>query len=428
MKRALMNTHHFAIAALTAGAMLLAGCGSSDSNGSGSGGGGGDGGGSAGSAVNVYKTSDQQRPAVASNRNGKAVVVWESLGQDGNHLGIFARRVENGTPVGDEFQVNTYTASRQSFPAVAMDPQGNFVIAWRSSLQGSPGGTIYAQRYAADGSKLGGEFLVGPDNSTRDSQSEPQIAMGDNGNFVITWSNRELGALAEQLGQNQLEERWLELRSYNADGTARIAATRVTQKADDEFPRAPRIGMDATGNVVLAWASASGGTALRVRHFTQDGAALSPAYTINTISADVGVDLATVAVAPNGSFAVAWEGYTYGYTPVGIYVRRYSGPQAPLGEEHVVAPPSSGLVERNSIALKANGDLLVAAHSKDRVYFAVERADGSVRNLTSVSDSGYPSLFPSVAVADDSRAIVAWQSLGQDGDGRGIRVRTLATP
>jgi hypothetical protein len=415
-----------ALATLTAAALLSVACGSSNSLDGGSGGGGG--GGQDVGAVNVYSTDDQQRPTVASNRAGKAVIVWESMGQDGNHLGLFARRFESGVPVGDEFQVNTYTDSRQSFPTAAMDAAGNFVVAWRSSRQGSPGGTIYAQRFAADGTRIGSEFLVGPDDSDRDSQSEPQMAMDADGRFMIAWSNRELGVLAEQLGQNQLEERWLEIRSYNVDGTPRIAPTRTTNNTDDQFPRAPRIGMDANSNIVLVWASAGAGTNMRAQHFDLDGNALSPAYTVNTVSAAVGVDLATVAVAPDGSFAVAWEGYTFGYTPVGIIVRRYAGPQAPLGDEHIVSSPANGLVERNSIALNANGDLVVAAHANDRVYLAVERADGSVSASVNVSGGPFSALFPSVAISGEDQVLVAWQNLGQDGDGRGIRARTLAIP
>lgn len=417
------------LAALAAAALLSVACGGSGDTAGGIGGGGGNGsGGQDLGAVNVYKLNDQQRPVVASNRDGKAVIVWESMGQDGNHLGIFARRVENGALVGDEFQVNTYTDSRQSFPTAAMDAAGNFVIAWRSSLQGSPGGTIYAQRFAADGSRIGSEFLVGPDNSNRDSQSEPQMAMDASGRFMIAWSNRELGVLAEQLGQNQLEERWLEIRSFNADGSPRIGPTRTTNNTDDQFPRAPRIGMDANSNVVLVWASAGAGTNMRAQHFDLDGNALSPAYTVNAVSAAVGVDLATVAVAPDGSFAVAWEGYTFGYVPVGVIVRRYSGPQAPLGDEHTVSAPTRGLVERNSIALDANGDLVVAAHANDRVYLAVERADGSVSGTVDVSGSAFPALFPNVAISKPGQLLVAWQNLGQDGDGRGIRARVMSIP
>ncbi|WP_370305846.1 hypothetical protein [Sinimarinibacterium flocculans] len=395
--------------------LLAAGCGSSNEPGTGD-----------SAAINTTTALDQQRPVVAANGDGRGVVVWESFGQDGSHFGIFARRIVDGVPEGPEFQVNSYTVSRQSFPAVGMDAEGNFVVAWRSSLQGSPGGTIFAQRFAADGTRLGEEFRVGPDDSIRDSQSEPQVAMGADGNFVIAWSNREVGALAEELGQNQLEDRWIEARVYNADGTPRTAPTRTTVQATDQYPRAPRVAMDAQGNFVLVWATASAGTVLRAQHFGPDLLPLSEPYDVNAVADGIDADLASVAMAPTGEFVIAWEAYTFGNVPLGIFVRRYDGPSSPLGPAAVVLPPSSGLVERNSIDLSPAGDLLLAAHAADRVRFAVQHADGGVFGPLLVSSSAYASLFPSVARSGDGRALIAWQSLGQDGDGRGVRARELS--
>lgn len=376
--------------------------------------------------INTHTALDQQRPVTASNGSGRSVIVWESFGQDNSHLGVFARRFVDGAPDGPEFQVNTYTDSRQSFPATAMDAQGNFVIAWRSSLQGSPGGTIYAQRFAADGSKLGNEFRVGPDNSTRDSQSEPQVAMSANGSFAIVWSNREVGRLAEELGQNQLEDRWIEARTYNADGSARIAPKRTTTQANDRFPRAPRVAMDEEGGIVVVWATAAAGTVLRAQHYDLDANAVSPAYDVVSASTEIDVDLASVAMTPTGEFAVAWEGFTFGNTPKGIYVRRYSGPQSPMGDAQLVAPASSGLVERNSIDMTASGDLLLAAHAFDRVRFVVQTSSGALIGPYLLSDPSFASLFPSVARSGDGTALIAWQSLDQDGDGRGIRAREIS--
>lgn len=376
-------------------------------------------------AINTYTKSDQQRPVTAGNAAGRSVIVWESLDQDGSHLGIFARRFVNGAPEGAEFQVNTFAVSRQNFPAVAMDAAGNFVVAWRSSLQGSPGGNIFAQRFAADGSRLGGEFRVGPDDSVRDSQSEPQIAMNAAGQFVIAWSNREVGALAEELGQNQLEDRWIELRTYNADGTPRIAPKRTTTRTDDRFPRAPRVAMAENGNFVAVWATAAGVTVIRAQHYDLDATALSPAYDIASASTEVDVDLASVAMAPAGAFAVAWEGFTFGYAPLGISVRRYAGPQDPLGEARRIGSPSGGLIERNAIKLTPEGDLLVVAQGRDRAFFAVQRANGQVTGPSLVSHPDFPSMFPTVAQIGDGKALVAWQSYGQDGDGRGIRAREV---
>ncbi|MEO1369199.1 MAG: hypothetical protein AAFX50_18630, partial [Acidobacteriota bacterium] len=65
--------------------------------------------------------------------------------------------------VGGQFQVNTYTTFSQSDPDVAMAPDGRFVVVWESNgADGvdTSGSEILAQRFAADGSPVGQEFLV----------------------------------------------------------------------------------------------------------------------------------------------------------------------------------------------------------------------------------------------------------------------------
>ncbi|MEM8602058.1 MAG: hypothetical protein AAGF99_19235, partial [Bacteroidota bacterium] len=57
---------------------------------------------------------------------------------------------------GDEFPVNTFTTRDQGEPSVAMDADGDFVIAWSSYAQDDPSDNyatgVYARRYNADGS------------------------------------------------------------------------------------------------------------------------------------------------------------------------------------------------------------------------------------------------------------------------------------
>ena len=76
-------------------------------------------------------------------------------------LGITATAVAAElVPVGSEFQVNSYTTSAQTYPAVAADAEGNFVVAWTSSLQDGYYDGIFAQRYDRAGQPLGTEFQV----------------------------------------------------------------------------------------------------------------------------------------------------------------------------------------------------------------------------------------------------------------------------
>src|SRR5687768_15408029 len=87
-------------------------------------------------------------------------------------------------PIGPEFRVNTYTTGSQWSPSVAMDAGGNFVVAWTTPQDGSSYG-IYAQRYNAAGASLGVEFRV--NNHTNSAQAYPSVAMDADGDFVIAW-------------------------------------------------------------------------------------------------------------------------------------------------------------------------------------------------------------------------------------------------
>src|SRR5262245_60872936 len=95
--------------------------------------------------INTYTTGPQgggfgKAAQVASDANGNFVVVWTDGdyygGQDGSQTGIFARRyASDGTPVSDEFQVNTFSTGEQTVPDIASDASGNFIVVWASEPQ-----------------------------------------------------------------------------------------------------------------------------------------------------------------------------------------------------------------------------------------------------------------------------------------------------
>jgi hypothetical protein len=90
---------------------------------------------------------------------GNFVVTWtDHSGHDGSGSGVFAQAFNAaGLRQGDNFLVNTYTLHNQSSSSVALDVDGNLVIAWHSSPvpfavnspegQDGSGAGVYAQRY-----------------------------------------------------------------------------------------------------------------------------------------------------------------------------------------------------------------------------------------------------------------------------------------
>lgn len=102
------------------------------------------------SASTATRQVFQNEARVAAVGPGTFVVVWQSYLQDGSDFGVFGQRILNsGSPLGGEFRVNSYTTGSQSYPSVAADGWGKFVVVWSSALQ--------------DGSQLG----VSRNDSTR---------------------------------------------------------------------------------------------------------------------------------------------------------------------------------------------------------------------------------------------------------------------
>jgi len=144
--------------------------------------------------VNSYITSYQWSPAVASGAAGKFVVVWESNGSSGGDSSGFSiqgqRFAADGTLLGAQFQVNSYTTGAQRIPTVTSDAAGHFVVVWPSA--GSSGTdksdySIQGQRFAADGTPFGGQFQV--NTFTTGTQHFPAAASDAMGRFFVAWTS-----------------------------------------------------------------------------------------------------------------------------------------------------------------------------------------------------------------------------------------------
>ena len=98
--------------------------------------------------VDVFTTSGQFNPSVAVDADGDFVVAWQSGLQDGSSAGIFARRFSlAGAALATEFQVNEFTPSIQASASVATDVDGDFVVTWQSYAQEGPEFGVFARRF-----------------------------------------------------------------------------------------------------------------------------------------------------------------------------------------------------------------------------------------------------------------------------------------
>jgi putative extracellular protein len=125
--------------------------------------------------------------AVGIDAIGNFVVVYSSPGSN-RTTDIFAQRfAANGVPLGSQVHVNQYVVGGQDSAAVAVRPDGQFVVVWAGKGASDSAGVFFRQ-FAADGSPLSGDQQANA--TTKDGQSQPAAAIGADGRFVIAWSGR----------------------------------------------------------------------------------------------------------------------------------------------------------------------------------------------------------------------------------------------
>lgn len=145
--------------------------------------------------VNDNMMNWQSNPSIAMDGNGYFVICWQDKrNSEGpwTNPDIYVQRYNSqGDALGTNFKVNDDIGLNcQGLPAIAMDADGDFVICWRDHRWGDY--DIYAQRYNSSGDALYSNFRVNDVIETED-QTFPSIAMDADGNFIICWQDNRNG-------------------------------------------------------------------------------------------------------------------------------------------------------------------------------------------------------------------------------------------
>ncbi len=140
--------------------------------------------------VNACANCTHTLPALAGASTGRFLTVWE-----GSHptdpRGVLARFFEpNGAPKGGDVLANAGAVPPEQYdPAAAVDPKGEYVVVW-SSYAVSNDGDIVAQRYRANGQRLGNPIAVNVDSPALPVPTDdfsPAVAKSADGGFVVVW-------------------------------------------------------------------------------------------------------------------------------------------------------------------------------------------------------------------------------------------------
>ncbi|MEM8932266.1 MAG: hypothetical protein AAGE94_13880, partial [Acidobacteriota bacterium] len=258
--------------------------------------------------VNTYTTNVQLDPVADLDMDGDLVVVWTSLGSgdtDSSSYSVQGRRfAAGGSPVAAQFQVNTFTSGEQTTASVAMDADGDFVVAWRSAASAdtdTSADSVHGQRFASNGAAAGDQFQI--NTYTTSVQTAPAVGMDADGDFVVVWMSDGSDG-TDSSGYSVQGQR------FASNGSTQGSQIQInTFTSSLQFN--PSVGVDADGDFVVVWNSFgsagtdTSGSSIQGQRYTADGSPIASELQVNSYTTGFQDD-PIVAVDSDGDFVVAW--------------------------------------------------------------------------------------------------------------------------
>jgi hypothetical protein len=350
--------------------------------------------------------------AIGMASDGSFVVVWTSVGQDGDQGGVYARLFNaDGTPKADEFRVNTTTAGTQEWAVVDVRPSGEFVVAWTSRNQASAvsGYDVYYKRFDAAGVGQSGE--VRANKTISGDQSTPAVAWLDVGGLVVAWQ-----------GEGPGDSAGIFFRRFTATDNAVENADQLVNTLSGATELDPSVAALSGGGFVVFFES--GSNHMYHRRYDAAGAALdaSQRQVDNTFSTSSG---AAVDSDSAGNYIAV---YREEQTLSGVWGRGYTSAGAEL---HPWFYAGYGSAASPDLSIAPDGAYLVTYQNTGDgdatgIYARKYNSNGSTLastypvNLTTMGAQA----MPAIAVLDANRYAIAWSGNGP-GDSDGIFVRVF---
>jgi len=355
--------------------------------------------------VNSYLILDQEQPDVAMAPDGRAVVVWQSNGQDGDGWGIYAQRFDvAGTRAGSEFRVNTTTGGNQTNPAVAMAADGTFVVVWESEGMDGDRRAVIAQKFSWTGSLLGGEMQV---NLTGvGDQHSPEVAMASDTRFVVVYVH-ESGI------------RSIRFSYFDASGSRTLSSISLFG-ADAHYPDVA-IADDGDFTAVCG-VEVSYTIDIRGYMIDETGTALHSFIANTTTSGDQ--TSPAIGMAPTGEYIVAWQDENDGSGP-GIFAQRFSAGGTKMWGEFLLHATTTGSQRAPELAKAADGRFVAIWWHWDGIDDTIhaQRHDSTGTRTGSeitVNTDTYTFTEYAVAVGDRGRFMVVFGSHYIDSNREGV--------
>jgi hypothetical protein len=271
--------------------------------------------------ANVTTPGNQLVPAVAIGPDGGFMIVW--YGETGAYGRIYDA---GGRPRGGEILLNAPGSSQPDAPRVAADASGRFMVVWSDR-----GSSVRGRLFGADGQPIGGEILIAGDHGPA---AFPDIVAAPGGGFLVIWSR---------------DDRFVHAQRFDSQG-GRIGGESQFYPGPGSFFRLAAL---SPVGFLLTWNpfNQTGTNTSNLLAQRLDAAGQPVGDSILVAGAIPGVVQGVVPVAyADGGFAVVWVNGALGRPELtGLFARRYAADGSPAsgavqirrGSQVVNMPPAA---------------------------------------------------------------------------------------
>jgi Ca2+-binding RTX toxin-like protein len=344
-----------------------------------------------GGSITLECSSSHSAPTIAMDADGDFVVAYKNSSSSYSGGSYTVKRYNSaGVEQGNAIVLGDNSTVYVNSTDVAIESDGDFVVAWSERVANGSQSDIYVQRYSKDGMKVGDRLMI--DSATENGYA-PQVATDDAGNFVVTWK------ISTEDGESATARRF--------DSKTMTLGEAFTVSTSGNSVDGLDVAMDNDGDFAIAWKeSAAPSSRLLVKGFNAAGQARGEALEIDA-AGQIGIcsNLSEFAIAmdADNDFVVTWgrsDVDTSGdksERTSSIFAQRFQIPSAPTPTP-TPAPTPAPTPEPMPAPMPAqpttSGDRLTGTGSDDMLSGLAgdDLIDGGAGNDTLMGDQGRDTL------------------------------------
>jgi hypothetical protein len=305
--------------------------------------------------INTNRNGQQYNHGIAMAKDKSFTIVWQDDNQGDGVYQIYASGFDSsGAKRWGDITANKISAGQQCDPAIAMAPNGSFVIVWTDDNDENGLYQIYAAGFDASGDKRWGDITVNKKSAGQQEHSD--IAMADDGSFVVVWMDD-----SDENGVFQIYA-----AGFNSNGSKKWGDITVNKNSGGQ-QRNPDIDMAGNGSFVVVWEDDNNANdiyQIYAAGFNANGTKKWNDITVNENSKGQQIN-PSVAVSVDGSFVVCWQDDSNENEVYQIYAAGFNSNSSKRWGDITVNKNSAGQQHSPTVKMATNGYSYIAWNDKN---------------------------------------------------------------